>query len=141
MLMTGFGLPQENVQMRRYFMTTIAELRRHARDLSAELGSELLELYLRLKSPQHVWVVEFCSIEQWHRRVVAGRVIVDATASQLDRVPMLLIHDVVSAVTYDRSLNAEHHSSSLLDCAADLSLPRLELNLMELVRQDNVETE
>ena len=114
-------------------MTTIAELRHQARERAALLGSELVELYLRLKSSQHLWVVEFCSIEQWNRKIVAGRVIVDAKASQLDRVPMLLMHDMTSAVLFDRSLNQERHSAVLLDQAAGFSLPRLELNFMELV--------
>ena len=133
LLIRAFGLSAEDVQIRRYFMTTISELRRQARRHEESLGKELTEWYLRLKSPQHVWVVEFCNLGQWNRKVVAGRAIVDATASDQDHVPMLLLHDEVGAFLFDRSLNPERHSTVLLSRPAGLSLPRMELNLVEFV--------
>ena len=133
LLIDAFGSTPEDVKIHRYFLTTIGELRRQAREHMAVLGRQLVESYLRLKSPQYVWVVEFCSLDQWNHKVVAGRAIIDSTASEQDRIPMLLVHNGGGAVTYDRSLNAKRHSTLLLDRPAGLSVPRLELNLMAIV--------
>ena len=45
------------------------------------MGDELVNLLMRLNTPQFIWVVEYASDEQWAKGHIAARAIVDATAS------------------------------------------------------------
>ena len=103
-LTQGFRVPKERVQIRRYFMTTISELRKEVRKHASQMGDALVGSFMRLNSAQYVWVIEFCSQEQWDRGNIAGCAIVDATASQQDPVATLLLHDERLAILFDRSL-------------------------------------
>ena len=133
-LTEGFRIPEENVSIRRYFMTTVSELRREVREYASQMGDVLTGLFMRLNSAQYVWVVEFCSQEQWDKGAVAGRAIVDATASRQDPLATLLLHDEQRAILFDRSPGpADHRSESLVRPRA-VPLPRMELNLGHVVR-------
>ena len=76
-----WGGNEERVELRRYFITTLSELRKHARDNQSLLGNNLVGLTMQLDTAQFVWLVEYCSVEQWEQGRVAARAIVDATAS------------------------------------------------------------
>ena len=120
---------REPLELRRYFITTISRLRKHARDHHTHLGDALLGLMMHLDTAQFVWVIEYCSVGQWNDGLVAARAIVDATASPTDRVPIWLLHDEEVAHVFDRS-SAEMHTTSIhLDRTGLGPLPRIELNL------------
>ena len=53
---------KDDVQIRRYFMTTISNLRRHARENDSQMGDILVRMFMQLDSAQHVWVVEFAAM-------------------------------------------------------------------------------
>ena len=128
----GFGVPEGAVEQRRYFMTTISELRARAREFESQMGEDLVRLVMELDSAQFVWVVEFCSAEQWENGHVTGRAIVDATASEQDPVPTLLLHDGRLAIVFDRSRGASEHRPVHLRRPAGVALPRMELNLQRV---------
>ena len=102
-LVRSWGAKQDSVQLRRYFITTISELRKYARENHTHLGDHLLGLIMHLDTAQYVWLVEFCSVEQWERGHVSARVIVDATSSLGDPMPIWLLHDGNTAFVFDRS--------------------------------------
>ncbi len=136
-LTQGFGVPEENVEIRRYFMTTISELRREVRKRASQMGDALVGSFMRLNSAQYVWVIEFCSQEQWHKGNIAGRAIVDATASQQDPVATLLLHSEQLAISFDRSLVRAQHRPLRLRRPQAVPLPRMEVNLSQFLRHDN----
>ena len=126
---------REPVKMRRYFITTVSELRKHARENQSNLGHNLVGLLMRLNAAQFVWIVEYCSAEQWEEGRVGARMIVDATASPHDPVPMLLVHDEHMALVFDRS-SAECNPEAIHLKREGLGpLPRFELNLRPVVGQ------
>ena len=131
-LIEGFGVPEGAVELRRYFMTTISELRARAREFESQMGEDLVRLVMELDSAQFVWVVEFCSAEQWENGHVTGRAIVDATASEQDPVPTLLLHDGRLAIVFDRSHEASGHRPVHLRRPVGVALPRMELNLQRV---------
>ena len=133
-LVQGFRVAQERVRIRRYFMTTISELRREVREHMSQMGDVLAGLFMRLNSAQYVWVVEFCSQEQWDRGAVSGRAIVDATASQQDPVATLLLHGEQLAISFDRSSGKGDHRPVPLKRPRTVPLPRMEVNLGQVVR-------
>ena len=135
-LTQGFGVADESVRIRRYFMTTISGLRGEVREHASQMGDVLVGLLMRLNSAQYVWVVEFCSQEQWDRGAVAGRAIVDATASQQDPVATLLLHDEQLAISFDRSPDGRQHQPVTLRRPRTVALPRMEVNLSQVVRHD-----
>lgn len=123
------GLRASDVMLRRYFVTTISRLRDFARSRHSELGTDLLNILMRLNTAQFVWVVEYASDEQWRNGHIAARAILDATASPRDPVPIWLAHDHETALIFDR-INPELDFTALkLDRAYDAPLGRMELNL------------
>ena len=128
-LAARWGGDDERVRLRRYFITTIAELRKHARENQTHLGDSLVGLMMRLDTAQFVWVVEYCSVEQWGNGLVAARAIVDATASPRDPVPMWLLHDEDTALVFDRSSAERKIEPIRLNRTGLGPLPRIELNL------------
>ena len=125
----------ELVKFRRYFITTVSELRKHARDNHTYLGNNLVGLMMQLDTAQFVWVIEYCSVEQWERGTVAARAIVDATASHTDPVPMWLLHDDDVALVFDRSTAEKRIEPINLNRTGLGPLPRIELNLRPVVGQ------
>lgn len=123
----------EPLELERYFITTIAKLREHARDYQSYLGDSLVGLIMRLDTAQFVWVVEYGSAQQWNDGVVAARAILDATASPRDPMPLWLLHDEEVAHVFDRS-SAEMNPTSIRLHRTGLGpLPRIELNLRTVV--------
>ena len=127
------GAEQEPLQLRRYFITTVSRLREHAREYHSQLGDTLVGLMMRMETAQYVWVVEYCSVDQWQAGRVAARAIVDATSSPRDPVPIWLLHDEEIAYVFDRS-SAEMNATPILLGRPGLGdLPRIELNLRPVV--------
>lgn len=126
------GPDKEPLELQRYFITTIANLRKHAREDQTYLGDTLTGLMMHLDTAQFVWVIEYASVAQWNERKVAARAIVDATASPLDPVPYWVIHDEEVAHVFDRSSAEANPTSIALDRGGG-PLPRIELNLRPVV--------
>ncbi len=93
----------EPIHFRRYFITTIAKLREHARKNQSHLGKKLVKIMMQLETAQYVWVIEYCSETQWTKGHITARAIVDATASPEDPMPIWLLHCEKVARIYDRS--------------------------------------
>lgn len=125
------GLPAPDVMLRRYFVTTVSRLRDFARRQS-ELGTELVNILMRLDTAQFVWVVEYASDEQWRNGHIAARAILDATASPRDPVPIWLAHDHETALMFDRSNPDLDFTALKLDRAPNTPLGRMELNLRQV---------
>ena len=123
----------EPLQLRRYFITTVSQLREYARKNYTHLGDTLVGLMMRLETAQFVWVVEYCSVAQWAAGRVAARAIVDATASPRDPVPIWLLHDEEVAHVFDRTSAERKIDSIRLDRGGLGPLPRIELNLRPVV--------
>ena len=124
----------EPLQLRRYFITTISRLREHVRERHSQLGDTLAGLMMHLDTAQFVWVVEYCSVAQWQTGHVAARVIVDATASHWERLPIWLMHNGDVAYVFDRS-SAETKPTAISLDRTDLgALPRIELNLRPVIQ-------
>ena len=134
-LASSWGISQDHVKLRRYFITTVAELRQHARENRSPLGHSLVGLIMRLNATQFVWIVEYCSVEQWEQGHVAARAIVDATASPRDPMPIWLLHDHDSALVFDRSSAKQKIEIMRLNRTGFGPLPRIELNLRPVVGQ------
>ena len=126
---------QECFKLRRYFITTVSELRQHAREYRSNLGDNLVGLMMRLNATQFVWVVEYSSHEQWENGQVYARAVVDATASPRDPVPMWLLHDHSTALVFDRSSAMKKIETMRLNRSDSMPLPRIELNLRPVVGQ------
>lgn len=109
-------MPEEDQLLRRYFITTVSALRRHASERRSELGDDLVNIIMRLSTAQFVWVVEYASFDQWSKGHVAARAILDATASPHDPMPVWFVHGEQEAIIFDRS--------SALGSATAVSLTR-----------------
>ena len=130
----GWRTPdQEPIQLRRYFITTISNLREYARDHHTQLGDSLLDLMMHLDTAQHVWIVEYCSVAQWQAGQVAARAIVDATASTTDEIPIWLLHDEEVALIFDRSSPEMNPEAVHLERTSLGPLPRIELNFQPVL--------
>ena len=126
---------EEAVKFRRYFITTVSELRKHIRRNQSNMGHVLVGLMMCLDTAQFVWVVEYCGVDQWKEGRVAARAIVDATASPRDPVPLWLLHDENMAFVFDRSSGEGECVSIPLERERLGPLPRIELNLRPVVAQ------
>ena len=129
---------QDSIKLRRYFITTVSDLRKYARENHTHLGNTLVGLMMHLDTAQFVWVVEYCSVDQWKKGHVSARAIVDATASPQDPVPLWLLHDETVAVVVDRS-SAEWSVDPInLNRNGRGPFPRIELNLRPVVGHPTV---
>lgn len=126
------GIPGKDQMLRRYFVTTVSRLRDFARQRQSEMGSELVNILMRLNTAQFVWVVEYASPEQWAKGHIAARAILDATASPRDPVPVWLAHDQETALLFDRSNASLDFTALKLDRPHDAPLGRMELNLRQV---------
>lgn len=129
----AYAVSKDQVVQRRWFMTTISELRRRVREHASQTGDTLLRVLMELESAQYVWVVEFGSLAQWDKGHVTGRAILDATASKQDPVPTLLLHDEELAIVFDRTQESGEHREVDLRRPSGVPLPRMELNLRQVV--------
>jgi hypothetical protein len=101
-LASTLSLPGEDTLLRRYFITTVSALRRHAREYESQFGDVLVNILMRLKTAQFIWVLEYASYDQWKNGHIAGRAIIDATASPRDPTPVLFAHDEHVGIRFDR---------------------------------------
>lgn len=125
----GVALPPQDHLLRRYFVTTIAALRRFAWDRRSEFGDKLMNILMRLKTAQFVWVVEFASDAQWQHGHIAVRAIIDATASPHDPMPVWFSHDEESAILWDRESANGKPTAVALGRPAGAPMGRMEQNL------------
>lgn len=132
LLKNTLKLPEDDKLLRRYFITTISALRRYARKYQSQMGDELVNLLMRLNTPQFIWVVEYASDEQWAKGHIAARAIVDATASPRDPLPDWLSHDEQLAIVFDRSSANLDAKVVALKRPADTPLGRMEQNLQRV---------
>ena len=123
------NLPDEDILLRRYFITTVSGLRRYARENRSQMGDELVDLFMHLKTTQFVWVIEYASEEQWNDRHVAVRVVLDASASRKDEQPIWLCHNHDLALVFDRSSEVPKAQVVRLGRPAATPLGRMETNL------------
>ena len=122
-------LPEEDMLLRRYFITTVSALRRFARENISQFGDELVNLLMHLETTQFVWVIEYASEDQWNDRHITARVVLDASASRKDEQPMWLCHNHELAVVFDRSSEVPKGREIELGRPADTPLSRMETNL------------
>lgn len=123
------GLPPPENMLRRYFISTVSDLRRYAREKQSYLGDELVNILMRMNTAQYVWVVEYASYEQWTNWQIAARAIVDATASPRDPGPTWLAHDHQTALLFDRRQPEVSVTALPLNRPPNVPLGRMETNL------------
>ncbi len=123
------NLPEEDTLLQRYFITTVSALRRFARENVSQFGDELADLLMHLKTTQFVWVIEYASEEQWKKKHITVRMVLDASASQKDEQPMWLCHNHNLAFVFDRSSGGIKGRKIQLRRPADTPLTRMETNL------------
>lgn len=128
-LASTLNLPATNVLLRRYFITTVSALRRHAREYESQFGDVLVNILMRLKTAQFIWVVEYASDDQWKNGHIAGRAIIDATASPRDPTPVLFAHDEHFGISFDRSSAKPAADIVDLKRPPNTALGRMEQNL------------
>jgi hypothetical protein len=125
----GVALPPEDRLLRRYFVTTISALRRFAWDRRSELGDKLVNMLMRLRTAQFVWVVEYASDDQWAQGHVGARAILDATASPHDPMPVWFSHDGDNAILFDRTSATGKPTVAALGRPPGTPMGRMEQNL------------
>ena len=122
-------LSEEEILLRRYFITTVSALRRFAREKQSQMGDILVNLLMRLKTAQFVWVVEYATEKEWGQNHITARAVVDATASPNDEQPMWLLHNHELAIVFDRSSGKPIGRKIALERPNNTPLPRMEQNL------------
>ena len=123
------SLPDEDFLLRRYFITTVSGLRRYARDHRSQMGDELVDLLMHLKTTQFVWVIEYASEDQWKDGHIAVRAVLDASASRKDEQPIWLCHNHELALVFDRSSEEPKAQMVRLGRSRDTPLGRMQTNL------------
>ncbi|MGE8450871.1 MAG: hypothetical protein ACN6OP_09710, partial [Pseudomonadales bacterium] len=73
-----FTFPTGDNCLIRYFVTSVASLRRHMRENTREFAPRLVEAMMKLPLTQFVWGVEYSSHEQWSRSEISVRAVIDA---------------------------------------------------------------
>lgn len=119
----------EEVYLRRNFITTISALRRYARENRTMLGDTLVGLIMRLNTTQFIWIVEYATSTQWSNAHIAGRLIIDATASPNDLYPIWLSHNENFAVVFGRSTTPSGAKILALNRPSNIPMGRIESNL------------
>jgi hypothetical protein len=128
MLAPNIHMPPRDQLMRRYFVTTISAMRKFAREKGSQLGDELVNMLMRLKTAQFVWVVEYASADEWQKGHISARAIIDATASPRDPVPVWFAHSKEKAFLFDRTTAKLSVSAARLK-RPDVPLSRMQQNL------------
>lgn len=93
----------------RYLLTTASHLRSFVHKRRSQFDPELCKIVMQLTLPQFVWLIEIGSIEQWRNGHVSTRVVVDATASPGEELPIFLMHNAVRAYFCDRGGDRREH--------------------------------
>jgi len=105
----GFNHDALGEPLIRYFLTTAAHLRLVVHKHRSQLDPVLAGIVMDLALPQFVWLIEIASMEQWKRGTVETRVIVDATASPAEQLPIFLMHNSRRAYYWDRGGDGSQH--------------------------------
>jgi len=125
-----FRFPDAGDCVIRYYVTTVAALRRDFRERIAHYDPLLVERVLQLPMSQFVWIVEYSSTRQWDREQIAVRLIVDATASGVDNTPILAMFDSCLAAVLDDKSGAELETEEFeLEPADEVGYRRVRSNL------------
>jgi len=122
-------LPEEDILLRRYFITTISALRRYVKENRSQMGEELVNLFMHVRTAQFVWVIEYASEQEWACGHIAARAVIDASASPTDEHPMWLCHNHELAIAFDRSSGKPSGKEFELDRPECTPLGRMEDNL------------
>jgi hypothetical protein len=96
------GLPQASETIIRYCVTTGSGIRKFVREHESEFDPKLIKIIMTLPFAQFLWIVEFSTDDQWIAGRVAGRAIIDATASLREPLPIWLFHNLTNALISDR---------------------------------------
>jgi hypothetical protein len=122
-------MPPPQQLLRRYFVTTVSVLRRDAEKKRSTLGPKLVNMFMRLKTAQFVWVVEYASYDQWSKEQIAAIAVVDATASPHDKVPVWFAHGEQVGILFDRDVPFAPPQEVALNRPKGATLGRIEQNL------------
>ena len=123
------NLHEEDNLLRRYFITTVSALRRYARKNRLQLGKELTNLYMHLRTTQFVWVLEYTSEEQWRDGKIAARAVLDASASPMDKQPVWMCHNLEIALVLNRGSELQRSRVVQLGRPTGAPLNRMDTNL------------
>lgn len=126
---TKVNLPPKDDRIVRYFVTTSAALKRFIRNNVGQFCPNLARAVMELPLPQFVWIVEYATIAQWNASEVGVRVVLDATASVYDNLPMWMMFDHVTAEFFDRNQMPIAGMSLPLTAPAVAQYSRMENNL------------
>lgn len=125
-------MPPKHQLLRRYFVTSVSRLRAFALKERSALGPELVNMFMRLKTAQFVWVVEYASFDQWTKGQIAAMAVLDATASPNDRVPVWFAHGEQVGILFDRDVPSSTPQSVQLNRSKGVPLGRMEQNLRQV---------
>jgi hypothetical protein len=109
----------------RFFLTTTAHLRSFMHANRSQFAIELLEIAMQLNLPQFVWIIEIASPAQWANSTINTRVVVDATASHTEALPIFLMHTADRAYYFDRG-GGQEESYIQLSPPANTPLSRMD---------------
>ncbi|MFZ1976288.1 MAG: hypothetical protein WAU89_25830 [Candidatus Acidiferrales bacterium] len=124
------GLPPKDETIVRYFITTGSALRQFMRERESEFDPKLLEVVMSLPFAQFVWVVEFATEQDWAKRQISARAVLDATASLRERNPLWLFHSRKKALVYTRrTIGADAGGALVLSGMDNTALTRWDKNL------------
>lgn len=99
-------LKGENVVV-RYFVTTGSAFRQFARHRESEFDPKLLKSIMQLPFAQFIWIVEFSSEDEWGKKHISARAVLDATASEIERNALWLLHNRSEAIFFSRKTTAD----------------------------------
>ncbi|MRR50427.1 MAG: hypothetical protein EG825_05860 [Rhodocyclaceae bacterium] len=106
-------LPPADQTVIRYFITTGAALRHFVRNHISAFDPKLVESIMTLPFPQFLWIVEYATEDQWAVGQITGRVVIDATASLREYLPLWLVHSRKMALLFDRqSVNPDQSATA-----------------------------
>jgi hypothetical protein len=125
-------MPPKSQLLRRYFVTTVSKLRAFALKERSALGTELVNMLMRLKTAQFVWVVEYASFDQWTKGQITAMAIIDATASPHDKVPVWFAYGPQVGILFDREDPSKSPQAVDLNRPKGVPLGRMEQNLRRI---------
>ncbi len=125
----AMNLPEEETLLRRYYITTVSEIRHFVRSNISQFGEVLADLLMHLKTTQFVWVIEYATDEQWRMKHITARAVLDASASRTDEQPMWLCHNDQMAIIFDRSSEVPKGQEIALQRPTNTPLSRMETNV------------
>lgn len=126
-LSSKIAIPAADELIIRYFVTTLASLRRYVRENRSQFDATFVRAVMQFPTSQFVWIVEYTSAAEWAQGRIVARAVLDATASLRDPLPVWFCHGRDSAIFFDRT--SPDQSTVLKFAAAGAPLGRMEQNL------------